>query len=106
MIRSGYKKARNKEEDAKIRTSIRDGVEYWKEIYGIPNPYGKEFYNFLYNRKYLNFSSDTEVAEKELNGCYEYYFQTPHPERKIEKLSIEVPTVILAAKIIAAYLEK
>ena len=40
--------------------------KYWDFVQGHPNPYGKEFYDYVESHKNIKFSSNPEIARKEM----------------------------------------
>jgi len=40
--------------------------EYWDFVQGHPNPYGKEFYDYVETHDFIKFSSNPEIAKLEM----------------------------------------
>jgi len=40
--------------------------KYWEFVQGHPNPYGKEFYDYVQKHDFIKFSSNPEIARKEM----------------------------------------
>jgi len=57
--------------------------EYWKVIQGHPNPYDKEFYDYVKAHKNIKFSSHPEIARKEMKEVrYKMYADPMHEDIK------------------------
>jgi len=48
------------------RTKIENSKQYWDFVQGHPNPYGKEFYDYVQKHDFIKFSSNPEIARKEM----------------------------------------
>jgi len=59
------RKRKSKSVDKKNSKEV-DSEQYWDYVQGHPNPYGKEFYDYVKAHKDIKFSSDPEIAEKEM----------------------------------------
>jgi len=62
----------------------RDKVEvkkYWEYVQGHPNPYGKKFYDYVEKHKNIKFSSNPEIAKKEMKEVnYKMYADPMHED--------------------------
>jgi len=61
-----------------------DNQEYWRTIQGHPNPYDKEFYDYVEAHKNIKFSSDPKVAMEEMRQIkYKIYVYSKEEDRKM-----------------------
>ena len=54
--------------------------EYWRTVQGFPNPYDKEFYDYVEQHKNIRFSSNFKIARQEMKEVRHKMYADPMHE--------------------------
>ena len=77
---------------------------HWDFVQGHPNPYGKEFYDYVQAHKNIKFSSNPEIAKKEMKEVnYKMHADSMHND--IPTLPCEKSTFRLMLELGLSFLD-
>ena len=88
MVYLFYKKDSDQSKDINAEEDDEKQIKYWDYVQGHPNPYGKEFFDYVEAHRFIKFSSNPEIARQEMREVnYKMHADLNHED--IRTLSCE-----------------